>query len=91
MDIIIKDRAHGKTSDLVRSSAYTGIPIVCPRPDYIKDCAEQLGIEIPEPIPYYQYVNKLTSAKKVYIDELDFFIRYAFGSDVECVTISRNE
>ncbi len=37
MEIILKQRGHGKTTDLIYMSGETGIPIVHPNPRYVKE------------------------------------------------------
>lgn len=86
MDIIIKGRGHGKTSDLVRMSAQTHIPITAQHPDYVISLAASLGVEIPPPLSYAQYINE-HKGKQVYIDELDAFLRYC-GANAICATLT---
>lgn len=53
MKIIIKDRAMGKTSQLVQISEATGYPIVTGSivgVEAVKDRAKELGCNIPEPM-----------------------------------------
>jgi len=88
MDLIIKKRAHGKTCDLVLASARTGIPIVCFQTWVIEDRAKELGVTIPKPIAYKDFIARNVSPDSVYIDELEMFLLYAFSSRVECATIS---
>ena len=55
MDIIIKSRGHGKTRDLIKMSSENNIPIVSLNPNYIKDIAQNMGLSIPEPIPFSKH------------------------------------
>ena len=53
MKMIVKDRAMGKTTQLVYISAFTGYPIVVPCEAMIvptKEIAKKLGCNIPEPV-----------------------------------------
>lgn len=53
MKMIVKDRAMGKTTQLIYISEYTGYPIVVPYEAMIiptKEIAKRLGCKIPEPV-----------------------------------------
>ena len=52
--IIQGDRQSGKTTELIKESAKTGYPIICSSKQVrsrIKNRAEELKLQIPEPIP----------------------------------------
>ena len=90
MNLIIKDRGKGKTSDLIRLSSRTGIPIVCSSPEMVSAQAKGMRYDIPEPISFSSFVNdpSLTfQYKGVYIDDLDRFFKSNFGVVVACATI----
>lgn len=89
MDIIIKQRGHGKTSDLIRMSAQNSVPILALDKMYVKDLAKRMNIKIPEPISYSEYFsNHLREA--VYIDELNTLL-WRLGIDALACTISIDE
>lgn len=53
MKMIVKDRAMGKTTQLVYISEFTGYPIVVPYEAMIaptKEIAKKIGCNIPEPV-----------------------------------------
>lgn len=60
MRLIIKDRAMGKTTQLVYISEFTGYPIVVPFEAMInqtKEIANSLGCNIPEPVTVSDMIN----------------------------------
>ena len=95
MDLIMKRRGHGKTYDLIQMSALNKIPIVCYRPEFVKKQAKEMKIDIPEPISYEQCVigrglafgDEFRHFNEVYIDELEWFLRAAFGLKCQAATI----
>ena len=57
MKLLIKDRGVGKTTGLIYTSESTGFPIVTNskiQAAYIKEQAENMGCEIPEPITVHE-------------------------------------
>lgn len=86
MNVILKPRGFGKSSDLVRLSAETNIPIVCAYPPHVKFLAEEIGVEIPTPIR----VNDIPDVrpKEVYIDDIDLIMRRVLGTEIKCATLS---
>ena len=88
IDLIIKKRGHGKTTDLVRMSAKTSIPILTHNPFGVKMVAEENNLAIPEPIHWSQYN---TYEGEVYIDDLDIFLEQRFTIKPIAGTISSNE
>ena len=90
INLIIKDRGKGKTSDLIRLSARTGIPIVCSSPEMVSAQAKGMRYDIPEPISFSSFVNDPSlrfQYSAVYIDDLDWFFKSNFGVVVACATI----
>ena len=95
MDIIIKERGHGKTSDLIRMSAANNIPIVCRETRYVKEMIKEMGYEIgkdiPDVISLRDFVKphycQTLKYDQVYIDELGFFFEYAYGVKMAGCTI----
>ena len=82
---MIGGRGSGKTTFLIMKSAELGIPIVCNRPEYVSEMAKAMGIDIPEPISYYQAVHDRKN-EKVCIDEIELFLR-AIGINPVYITI----
>ncbi len=74
MDIILKERGHGKTSELIYLSAQTGNIIVSATPRFVKQKADELQIKIPEPISPQDLVRHKTRPCGIYIDELSFVL-----------------
>lgn len=89
MDIIIKSKGHGKTTDLVRMSNENNIPIATHDVNFIKDIAKKLNLTIPEPIQYSKI--KQYPTQSVYIDELDSFLRSTLNCKVEAFTITLDD
>ena len=83
------DRGKGKTTELIRLSAKTGIPIVCAtvqQVDVILVKAEKMGLVIVKPIP----VNKIKDyeVSKVYVDDMEYVLSTLLQSTVEIATVS---
>lgn len=89
MDLIIKSRGHGKTTDLVRMSSETSIPILTQHVDSVKDVANRMGVTIPNPIRYAEYPLRYRG-KPVYIDELGAFL-HSIGVNARGCTVSIDE
>lgn len=82
MDIILKNRGHGKTVDLIRLSAQTGYPIVCANPNIVELKAKELHLEIPEPITTKELYQMKSKPDGVYIDELGIILERVLGCHV---------
>lgn len=77
MDLIIKDRGHGKTTELVKKSAETGYRILTPyNSKHIQDIANNLGLTISTPLERrHLNLRQFQGFKEpVLIDDLDTFI-----------------
>lgn len=79
--ICVGSRQSGKTIELIKRSCFTGETIIVATHvsvQYIKQRASELGLYIPEPITYYEFINdsKWTENKtnKFLIDELQMFL-----------------
>jgi hypothetical protein len=87
--IIEKPRGAGKTTDLVKLSAETNVPIlawnVCGSTLY-KERARELGIKIPEPVRFSH--GRTGHLGEVMIDDLDAFLYSIVGSNVSAATIT---
>ncbi len=86
MRYILKGRGLGKTTDLIRLSAKTGIPIICVNPDYVFRQAIDLGLKIPNPISPYKLMTMIPKPKIVYIDELGLVLKHIIGCSIDIVT-----
>ena len=79
--IIQGDRQSGRTTELIKESAKTGYPIICSSKQVrsrIKKRAEELNIQIPEPIPMMlddfgtpKLQMKLKEYDGVLVDDMD--------------------
>ena len=89
MDLIIKGRGHGKTVDLIKLSAETSIPILSCNPQYVKEKAKELGIDIPEPVkPVHYKEYHGYSDSRVLVDDLDRVLRfYGINGAVATITL----
>ena len=89
MIMFVGGRGSGKTRRCIEFSVRTRIPILCQRPGYVKSFAKELGLDIPEPISYGEYLSgrgtDLGSDRKVIIDELGLFLK-SLGLSPEYVT-----
>lgn len=88
MDIIRKKRGKGKTTELIKMSSRTGIPIAyCGQNDgYIMRLATILGHPIPEPV-HISMVNDMGYAS-VYIDDADCALIQLLGVDIPAISIT---
>ena len=89
MKIVRMERGKGKTTDLIRLSAKTGVPIVCAtvaQSDIILAKAEKMGLVIAHPIP----ANKIKEyeVSKVYVDDMEYVLSTLLQSTVEVATVS---
>lgn len=88
MDIIRKNRGEGKTSELIKMSSRTGIPIAyCGQNGaYILSLAAQLGYTIPAPI-HISMVNSMEFTS-VYVDDADYALAQLLGVDISAISIT---
>ena len=83
------DRGKGKTTELIKLSAKTGIPIVCAtvqQVDTILAKAERMGLVIVQPIPASKI--KGYDVSKVYVDDMEYVLSTLLKSKVEIATVS---
>lgn len=91
MKIIDKPRGTGKTWDMVLESYKTGYPILCfnkCHSEFIRLCANNQKIEIPDPI-VYEWNIKIESP--VLIDDLDKFLSQVIGTRVYAGSLTSDE
>lgn len=86
MNIIYKSRGEGKTTDLVKMSASTRIPIVCMDTRHITYIAKELGLTIPKPIAIKDYTP--FSNSKILVDDAEHVLQHLIGK-IECMSISK--
>ena len=83
------DRGKGKTTELIRLSAKTGIPIVCAtlqQVEVILAKAERMGLVIVQPIPASRI--KEYDVSKVYVDDMEYVLSTLLNSEVEIAAVS---
>jgi len=101
---IIRPRQTGKTRELIKKSAEMGYPIICKSKSIcklLKQKAEKLNLEIPDPISIDDVLNNKhnhdTSYNRVLVDDAEFILdmlinrHVAIGNDCHidtytCVT-----
>ena len=93
--VIIGDRLTGRTTELVRDSARLNAPILCIKKSdiwKIKDIADQLQLEIPNPIIYVdkQSLRGRELPNGVIIDNIDQFLQSVIGNNIDIKEISLN-
>lgn len=95
MRIINLCRGTGKTTMLIHTSYITGIRIVTETYDkalLIKEQAEQMGLDIPQPICMNEFRNKRNNEYTILFDEVESILGTALsnylGSDVYACTCS---
>ena len=100
MRLLIKERQSGKTTGLIYASEATGYPIatanevmVC----NIKQMAEKMGCNIPEPITFCRlrhYNSAMNLYENVLVDEAGSILGAALNEylhcNVKCATLSDN-
>lgn len=87
MKKIIKGRGQGKTTDLIKEAGETG-QIVCAEHsvEYIKLRAKEIGVNIKDPICYYEMMrNKYTD---IYIDNIEQFLDSVSESQIRAIAIN---
>lgn len=94
MKLIMNGRGTGKTTKLIYASEVTGIPIATyskTNAEYIKDMAERMGCNIPEPTTYYDLANNHHCGnmqyKSILADDIDSILQKALNSYLNCHVI----
>ena len=88
MNIILKNRCGGKTHDLIRMSAETGIPIVSMNPAVVKVMAKEYGLVIPEPMSITDCIRAGDLGAQVYVDEIDAILGKLLHAKPVCGTMT---
>ena len=93
MEKIIMQRGYGKTTQLIKNSAKTGDYIVCHGLDEanrIQYEAIQMGLDIPLPITYHEFIEKRYSGVNIsgfLIDNIEMFIQSLSDVQVNAITM----
>ena len=86
-------RGYGKTTKLIKKSAKSGDYIVCNKLDEanrIQYEAKQMGLDIPLPITYAEFIEKRYHGRNIsgfLIDNLELFLQYLSNVPVNAVTM----
>ena len=95
MNLVLRPRQSGKTTDLILKSRKTGSVIVCmsrKEVDRIYGIACNMDLIIPEPITYDQFLDKSTvstrNIQSVLIDNCEYFLQYVCPCRVEAISMS---
>lgn len=98
MRLLIKDRAKGKTTQMIYTSETTGYPIVVEtemQKNFIMNKAKEMDIIIPEPITIGEINNirgRIRPDDKIIIDEgyniIEKALKAYIGCDVMAVTLT---
>ncbi len=94
MNKIIRKPFSGKTTELIKKSAETGMIIITPTKSMEKHTAkmaEDMGLQIPKPINIISYLNNrrfLGIHEKILIDNADVCLQVIFGIETEIDTIT---
>lgn len=85
---IIDDRSTGKTSQLMLWAKEYNATFVCSNPKAMEYKAQKYGIEGIEFISYEKFSTILNHEKNYVIDEMENFIKSAFGNSLIGYTLS---
>lgn len=94
MKIIIRGRQQGKTTELIKLAAEEWLYIICPSKMQACNVAKQaidLGVDIPYPLTWLDYVNGNYYGKGINgfaIDNLDMCIQHMSSVPVKAITLS---
>lgn len=86
---IIDDRGTGKTSQLMLWAKEYNATFVCANPKAMEYKAQKYGIEGIEFISYEKFSTILNHEKAYVIDEMENFIKSAFGNSLIGYSISK--
>lgn len=86
---IIDDRSTGKTSQLMLWAKEYNATFVCSNPKAMEYKAQKYGIEGIEFMSYEKFSTVLNHEKNYVIDELENFIKSAFGNSLIGYSISK--
>jgi hypothetical protein len=94
METLIISRGKGKTTELIKKSAETGNYIVCHSLDEanrIQSKAQDMGLKIPLPITYDEFLKKRYYGKGIggfLIDNADMFLQSLSNVPINSITVS---
>jgi len=94
METLIIPRGKGKTTELIKKSAESGDYIVCDRlheANRIQVKAQSMGLQIPLPITYNEFLKKGYYGKGIsgfLIDNADMFLQSLSKVPINSITVS---
>lgn len=96
MKIVQMNRGRGKTVYLIKKSAEFKYPIICcseTQRRIIKNTAKEMGLDIPDPIPFnsINFKEKLRGLNyfdKLLIDDLEYVLKRLFDKDIYAATVT---
>lgn len=91
METILKKRGEGKTFDLIKISAETGEYIVCRNPYFVANEARKIGVSIPFPLTYDEFLRGQYYGKGVIgllIDDVDELVNRIANVPVNAITLN---
>jgi hypothetical protein len=96
MEKIMMNRGFGKTHQLIKKSSITGDCIVCKdfnESSRIFDVAQQMGLKIPMPISFHEFLRGEYSRRGIkgfLIDNADLLLKYISNVPITAITLSTN-
>lgn len=93
MEKIIMQRGYGKTTQLIKKSAKSGNYIVCHSLDEairIQSEAKKMGLDIPLPIAYEEFIEKRYHGKNIsgfLIDNIEMFLQHLSDVPIRAITM----
>lgn len=94
MEVICRSRQAGKTHDLIKRCYEEGGYIVCAsrrEADRVHGVAEQMGLDVPQPITFLEFVQQKyhpEGVKKFHIDNVDMCVQMISKVPVSTVTLT---
>lgn len=91
MEVIYKGRQQGKTYDLILKSHQTRYPIVCylyAQCNHIKNMANRLNINIPEPLTFNDVNNSSPCQMPVLLDNVEDILNTVLVRPVNTFTVT---
>lgn len=94
MKTIVKQRLHGKTTELIRLANLKQLYIICPNKmqvSHVYKQATDMGLSIPFPITWYDFIHKNYYGKNIrgfVIDNLDMCVQQETVVPIEAVSLT---
>jgi hypothetical protein len=94
---IIKPRASGKTTELIKLCAWYGGYIVCKNYNmvkYIEQKARSMNLKISYPMTYQEFIDRHYFSRNIqsfYIDDVEELLRYMTPVEIKAITLTDEE